>query len=137
MSAKSKKKRPPNRAVNGEYRNHNKVTPAETLEREAIARWTEVHALKLRCFSMTFEQIAEHLTRAIRGEVVPAVDPVGAGPWLIIRPQPNRTVALRTAWVAYQRITSRQPAQTVAQARGHRIAQIDRVILSLQPPLAK
>jgi hypothetical protein len=42
-------------------------------------------SVKLRCLSMSFEQIAEQLTRAIHGrEVVPGVDPIGVGPWLII-----------------------------------------------------
>lgn len=133
---KAKRKQRNKRTPIGTLRNFHKPMPAEALEKGAVADWLAVHVVRLRCFAMTYAQISELLSRAIAGEKVAGIDPIGVGRWVRIKPRPGYDIPIQTLHNAWKRATEDEPAASIKEARDYRRAQLDRVILQMQPKIS-
>jgi hypothetical protein len=97
-----------------------------------ISRWVEREVIRLKRMGMTFETIADLLSRAGRGELVPTV----SLPEDVSFP-PDYTITKMGVCKAYRRRMEREPS---LEAREHRlldIARLEELLLSLQPGIKR
>jgi hypothetical protein len=94
--------------------------------------WLEAETLRLKIMGLSFEEIAEQITRIGRG----------AGPAMVAIPEgasfpPNYTITKQAVYKAFKRAIARQPALAVEELRKVDNARSEEMFLNLQPGIRK
>lgn len=96
------------------------------------ARWVEAEALRLKIMGLSFEEIAEQITRVGRG----------GGPAVVAIPEgvsfpPNYAITKQAVYKAFKRAIARQPSLAVEELRKVDNARSEEMFLNLQPGIRK
>jgi hypothetical protein len=105
------------------------VAVSEALVR---ARWIEAEVLQLKRMGLSFEAIAEQITRVGRGQSPPLVAlPAG------IKFAPDFQISRQACHKAFQKAVAREPSLAAEEFRKVDTARCEEMFLSLQPGIRK
>jgi hypothetical protein len=101
---------------------------------EAIrrARWQEAEISRLKTMGLSFEEIAEAITRVGRGETQPMI-PVPPG----VTFPPDYTLSKQACHKAFTRALAKQPAIAIEELRKVDYVRSEEMFLNLQPGIRK
>jgi hypothetical protein len=107
-------------------------SPSRITDRIVISRWVETEVIRLKRMGIvSFETIADLLTRAGRGESVPVTMPQG------VRFPPNYRISKMGCSKAYRRRMEKEPNLAAAEHRRLDTERCEELFLALQPGIRK
>jgi hypothetical protein len=96
------------------------------------ARWQEAEISRLKTMGLSFEEIAEAITRVGRGEAQPMI-PVPPG----VSFPPGYTLSKQACHKAFTRALAKQPTIAIQELRKVDYARSEEMFLNLQPGIRK
>lgn len=105
------------------------IAVSETLAR---ARWVEAETLHLKRMGLSFEEIAEQITRVGRSQA----NPIVAAPDGVNFP-PNYSISRQAVHKAFRRAIAREPSLAVDELRKLDHARSEEMFMNLQPSIRK
>jgi hypothetical protein len=118
------------RHADGTWRNPNKATTVS--DRVRRARWVETETLHLKRMGVSFDTIAQHITRVGRGET----QALTATPEGLTFP-PAFSISRQACHRAFQTAMAREPSLEVAEMRKIDTERCEEIYMNLQPALRK
>jgi hypothetical protein len=103
-----------------------------TSETERRARWVETEVIHLKRMGLTFDAIAEQITRVGRGQTQP-ITPTPDG----LSFPPNYQISKQACHKAFRKASSREPALELEEMRKLDNARSEELYMSLQPGIRK
>jgi hypothetical protein len=96
------------------------------------ARWVEAEAVHLKRMGLSFDAIAEQITRVGRGQAQP-ITPIPNG----LSFPPNYQISRQACHKAFRKAIAREPLLAVEEFRKLDIARSEEMFLNLQPGIRK
>jgi hypothetical protein len=102
------------------------------LEAVCRARWVEVEVIQLKRMGVSFEAVAEQITRVGRGQAQ-AITPLPDG----VSFPPDYQISRQACYKAFRKAIAREPSLEVGELRKIDHARSEEMFLNLQPAIRK